>query len=415
MIKKVWHTLRQTKAVGGIRSLIPHQAVNMLYHLPQAVLAVLWYRYPAQKLKVIGVTGTDGKTTTSTLIYNILNQAGLKTALISTVSAKIGDKELPTGLHVTSPSPWELQRLLRLIANKGFKYVVLESTSHGLAQYRLLGANFYIGVLTNITHEHLDYHKNLDNYFRDKAKLFKKTKFSVLNNQDSSFTKMKKLASGVVVTYGLEEADYTPKTFPLKPQLLGKFNLLNCLAASATARILQVDPEVIKKSIAGFSGVVGRMEEISMGQDFRVFVDFAHTINGLEQALLTLKKLPHKNLIAVFGCAGLRDFSKRPLMGKVACQYADKIVLTAEDPRTENTLKIIEQISSGCSPKKKLYHEPDRQKAIDLAIIKLAGKNDIVGIFGKGHEQSLCIGHVEYPWSDQKAVKKALKQKLKKK
>lgn len=394
-----------------LRQLIPQKIINLFKHLPLALLAVLYYRYPAKKLKVIGVTGTDGKTTTSTLIYEILKKAGLKTALISTVSAKIGSKELSTGFHVTSANPWELQRLLRLIADKGFKYVVLEVTSHGLDQYRLLESNFSIGVVTNITHEHLDYHKTWENYLKAKAKLFKMTQFSILNKDDKSFSQLEKAASEKIITYSLEKGDITPKKFPFKTKLLGDYNLSNCLAAIAVAKVLRVKDKIIRQAVFDFKGVVGRMDEIEMGQNFRVFVDFAHTPNALKNALKTLKALKPNKLIAVFGCAGLRDKTKRPMMGRIACQLADKIVLTAEDPRTEDVNQIIEEISRGCKNKAKICKKPDRQGAIDFAITNLAKKGDIIGIFGKGHEQSMCFGVKEYSWSDHKAVKKALKRR----
>lgn len=413
MLKKLFSKIRQSFWVSFLRQIIPNQIVNLFFHLPSAILAVLYYRYPARKLIVIGVTGTDGKTTTATLIYEILTKAGFKTALISTVSAKIGNLKLPTGLHVTSPNPWELQRLLRLIVNKGFQYVVIEATSHGLIQHRLLGCNFYIGVITNVTWEHLDYHKTWENYLQAKAKLFKSTKFSILNKDDISFKKLKKMAGGKIITYGLKQADYDLKNFPFKTKLLGDFNLLNCLAAIAVAKVLKIKDEIIRKAIADFKGVTGRMEEIEMGQNFRVFIDFAHTPNGLENALETLRKLSSKRLIAVFGCAGLRDKKKRPMMGEIACRLADFVVLTAEDPRTEDVNQIISQIISGCKEKTEVYKKPDRQEAINFAICKLAKKGDVIGIFGKGHEQSMCFGKKEYPWSDHQAVKKALKRRLK--
>jgi len=407
---KLLKTVRNCSFICRLRGLIPEVLVNYIYHFPQALLAISYYGYPAKDLKVIGVTGTDGKTTTATLIYEILKKAGLKTALISTVSAKIGSKDLPTGLHVTSPHPWELQRLLKLIRDKGFKYLVLETTSHGLEQFRLLGANFYIGLITNVTHEHLDYHKTFKNYLKAKAKLFKKTKFSVLNQDDSSFAPLKKVASGKIISYGLKSGDYHLKNFAFKTRLLGEYNLYNCLAAISVAKTLGIKNEVIRQVIADFKGMIGRMEEIKTNKGFRVFVDFAHTPNGLKNALKTLKSLKPEHLMAVFGAAGLRDRTKRPLMGQVACQLADKVILTAEDPRTEAVNQIIKAIASGCKSQDKIIKEPDRQKAINLAL-KMAQKGDIVGIFGKGHEQSLCFGTQEYPWSDQEAVKKALKKK----
>lgn len=395
------------------RKFIPDKIVNIFFHFPLAVLAVLFYRYPARKLIVIGVTGTDGKTTTSTLIYEILKRARKKVALISTVGAKFGGLKIPTGFHVTSPNSWSLQRLIRKIVNKNFKYLVLESTSHGLVQYRLLGSNFYIGIITNITHEHLDYHKTWKNYLLAKAKLFKKVKFSILNKDDFSFKPLQRIAAGKIITYGLKQGDYNLKNFNFKTKLIGDYNLSNCLGAIAAARTLGISRKIIIRAVAEFKGVEGRMEKVNIGQDFQVFVDFAHTPNGLKNALEALNKIHHRKIIAVFGCAGLRDKSKRPIMGKIASQLADIIILTAEDPRTENVIEIINQISSGCKKKTIVYKEPDRQKAINLAINKLARRNDIIGVFGKGPEKSMCFGKTEYPWSDKVAVKKALKRRMK--
>jgi len=391
----------------SIRNFIPNNIVNAFYHLPKAILAVLYYRYPAKNLTVIGVTGTDGKTTTSTIIYEILRRAGKKTALITSVSAKIGSKELPTGLHVTSPDPWELQKLLRYISNKGFNYVVLESTSHGLAQHRLLGCNFKIGAVTNVTHEHLDYHGTWENYLKDKTRLFKKVKFAVLNKDDRSFKLLKKYINSKIITYGMEKADFTLKNFPFKTKMPGKYNQYNCLAAITVAKLLNISDADIKNAIAGFKGVIGRMDVV-YDKSFKVIVDFAHTPNALKQVLTALKATPCKRIISVFGCAGLRDVQKRPLMGKISCRLADISIFTAEDPRTEDINNIFKQMESGCKNKKNLYKEPNRKEAIELAI-SMAKKGDIIGIFGKGHEQSMCWGTVERPWSDHKAVKEILK------
>lgn len=394
-----------------LHQIFPHWFINYCFHLPLAIMAVIFYGYPAKKLTVIGVTGTDGKTTTSTLIYEILRKAGKKVALISTVSAKIGNKDLPTGLHVTTPDPWELQRLLRLIVHKDYQYVVLESTSHGLDQFRLFGCNFYLGVITNATHEHLDYHKTFSKYLAAKARLFKRTKYSIFNKDDVSYQKLVNKTKGQIITYGMNEADYTPQKFPFKTKLYGEYNQYNCLAGISVAKTLGISSKIIKETIACFKGVVGRMEEIKTGKGFRVFIDFAHTPNGLQNALLTLKQFKPARLIAVFGCAGLRDRTKRPIMGKISCELADKIILTAEDPRTEDVNKIINEIAKGCQNKQKISYVPDRRKAIDLAINKIAKTNDLVGFFGKGHEQSLCFGTKEYPWSEHQEVKNALKRR----
>jgi len=404
-------------------------------HLCLAVLANIYWRFPSQKLTVIGVTGTDGKTTTVHLIHHILKTAGKKADLISTVSAP--------GLHTTTPNPWILQKLLFQMVKKGIKYAVVEATSHGLDQHRLWGTKFAVGVVTNVTHEHLDYHKTYENYLAAKAKLFRGVKIAILNRDDKSFRYLNvkcqtRLTDGQVsnvkcITYGTKnKADFTPKNFPFKTLLPGEYNQYNCLAAIAAASALGIPPEKIRKAVASFKGVIGRMEEINAGQDFKVIVDFAHTPNGLENVLKTILNLKSKNskLIVVFGCAGLRDVAKRPMMGEISAKLADITVLTAEDPRTEDVNEIINQIVQGClkggakekdlsdwsNLKEKIFLRiPDRSQAIRFAIQKLAKKGDIVVICGKGHERSMCFGKTEYPWSDQEEARKALKELLKKK
>lgn len=392
-----------------IRKLIPQKLINYTKHLTVAFLANLYYCLPSKNLTIIGVTGTDGKTTTSTLIYEILKKSGIKVALISTVCAKIGPEVINTGFHVTSPDPWKLQKILRLIRDKNYTHVVLEVTSHGLDQFRFLGIKFAIGVLTNITHEHLDYHQSYNNYLLTKARLLKDSSTSILNIDDKSYLRLKNIIKGKIITYGLNNGDFNLNNFTFKTDLLGKFNLSNCLAAIAVAKTLDINNNLIINAIENFKGVVGRMQEVNTGKNYRVFIDFAHTPNGLENALMTLRNLTKNKVIAVFGCAGLRDKGKRPLMGNISCELADYVILTAEDPRTENVHNIIKEIVSGCKEKNKVYIKPDRQKAIDFALTKLAHKGDIVGIFGKGHEQSMCFGTKEYDWDDHKAVLKTLK------
>lgn len=419
MFEKWWLKIRHSPLGKKIRCLIPNWVVNSFFHWPIAFLAAFVYCYPARRLKIIGVTGTDGKTTTATLIYQILLQAEKKVALISTVSAKIGKKEIPTGFHVTSPHPRKLQALLKKIANQGYEYVVLEVTSHGLEQHRVLGINFLVGVITNATHEHLDYHGTYQSYLRAKAKLFENVKIAVLNRDDNSYqhlaAKTQKNKQIKVATYGIRnKADFTLRTFQFKTSLPGEYNQYNCLAAIAATASLGISLKKIRQAVAGFKGIKGRMEKIEEGQDFQVIVDFAHTPNGLENALKTLKeKKPHR-LIVVFGCAGLRDARKRPKMGKIATRLANISVLTAEDPRTEDVNKIIDQIAQGCQKaggveKRTFFRLPDRSQAIRFAIQKLAKKGDIVVVCGKGHEQSMCFGATEKPWSDQEEARKALR------
>jgi len=395
------------------------QAIKNIYHLLQASLASLYFGYPSKKLKIIGVTGTDGKTTTSQMIYEILKAQGEKVSIISSIHAQIGDRSYDTGFHVTTPDPIALQKFLKQIVVEGSRYLVLEVTSHALDQNRIFGVNFTIGVLTNITHEHLDYHKTYENYLKSKAKLFQNTKASVLNADDDSFPKIKKFIQGEIITYGInKKADISLKNFPINLKIPGEYNLYNGLAAAAATSRLGIDKQLIIKNLSRFQGLTGRMERVDEGQDFTVIVDFAHTPNALLNALKTLRlmsKSPKIRLIAVFGAAGERDKTKRPMMGKVAAENADISVITAEDPRTEKVEDICTQIAEGFKQTGKkegrsFYVVTDREKAIEFAI-NLARSGDIVATFGKSHEKSMCFGKKEYPWDEFKVVRQALKRK----
>ncbi|MDD3532135.1 MAG: UDP-N-acetylmuramoyl-L-alanyl-D-glutamate--2,6-diaminopimelate ligase [Candidatus Shapirobacteria bacterium] len=391
--------------------------INLGYHFPEALFWTLYYRFPARKLTVIGVTGTDGKTTTSNLIWHILTSAGKKTGLVTSINAKIGSQEEDTGFHVTTPNSKKLQRFLSKMIRGGVKYAIIEATSHGLDQYRLWGANFSLGVITNITPEHLDYHKNMSNYAKAKAKLFATTKIAVLNQDDDWFSYLKSTLpkQNKIITYGIKsKADITPKSFPHRCPLPGLYNQYNCLAAIAAACALGIGDQKIKAALNSFSSPKGRLDPIDLGQNFSVFVDFAHTPNALKNVLTELRQrlARGKKLIAVFGCAGLRDQQKRPVMGQIASQLADLTIITSEDPRTENPDRIAKNIAAGCLPKTKKKIITNRAKAINFAICQ-AQKGDIVVLLGKGHEQSMCFGKTEYPWSDHEAAQEALKKLLK--
>lgn len=403
------------------------QSLKNIYHLFIALLACIFYRYPAKKLKVIGVTGTDGKTTTVHLIYHLLKSFGYKVSMVSTVGAVIGDKEYNIGFHVTTPDPREVQKYLRQAVDAGSEYMVLEVTSHAIDQNRVAFCNFLIGVLTNVTHEHLDYHKTYQNYVATKMKLLKMAKVAVVNRDDESYkyaNSLWRMANGKLVTYGIKnDADFTPEIFPFKANLLGEFNKYNILAAVAVVRNLGIDQDLIRKALLTFKLPEGRMEMVQK-KPFSVMIDFAHTPNALAQVLSAARSSKPKKLIAVFGCPGERDFQKRPLMGEISAKLADYTILTAEDPRSENVDKIIDQIAKGClksgaqellipipytlHPTPSFFRIPDRQEAINFAVQKLARAGDMVVIAGKGHEKSMAVGKKEYPWSDREAVRKAL-------
>lgn len=393
------------------------QSLKNLYHLFVSLLATLFYRYPARKLKVIGVTGTEGKTTTVHLIYHLLKSAGKKASMISTVKAVLGRKEYDTGFHVTTPDPWEIQKYLRQAANEGSEYMVLETTSHALDQNRVAFCRFLIGVLTNITHDHLDYHKTYPNYVAAKCKLLKMAQIPIINRDDKSYSYVMEELGGKfkrqLVTYGIRnEADFTPKKFPFKASMMGEFNEYNILAACAAVKNLGIEEEQIRKALFTFKPPEGRMEIVNR-KPFLVMIDFAHTPNALEKVLFTSRFLTPKNLIAVFGCPGLRDQEKRPVMGEISARLADYTVITADDPRTENLGLIMEQMAQGCrragsTEGKTFWRLPDRQEAINFAIQKLAQVGDLVVVAGKGHEKSMAIGKKDYPWSDFAAVEEAL-------
>ena len=401
----------------AVRDLIPNEVVNVLKHLPSSVLANIIYGFPSKGMKFIGVTGTDGKTTTTNMIYQILKQAGFKTSMVSTINAEINGEKIDTGFHVTNPDYFLLQKLIDRAKKAGTEIFVLEVTSHGLDQFRTWGINFEVGVITNITSEHLDYHKSWNNYFLAKSKLIKNSKWAVLNKDENHFDNLKKLAKGLVVTFGKDtKSDFNNENYKFRLKLPGDYNILNALAAIAATNIFQVDPKQAIKTLEDFTSLEGRMEAIENKRGLKIIVDFAHTANALENALKTLKKEKKGKLISIFGCAGLRDVKKRPEMGEISARLADITVITAEDPRghiDEINSQIMEGVKkAGGELGKNVYIENDRQKAIELAINKLAQKGDTIGIFGKGHEKSMNIdGNKELPWSDQEAVRSALNER----
>lgn len=395
------------------KQIVP-QSFKNVYHLLHATLAIIRFGYPARKLIVIGVTGTDGKTTTSTIIYHLLKTAGKRVALVSTVAAYIGHDSLDTGFHVTSPNPWQLQQLLSRLVKEEYQYLVLEATSHGLDQHRLLGTNISIGVVTNVTHEHLDYHRTYDRYLHAKAKLFHRARYAILNQDDQSFEPLKKhitrTSKAKIIPYRHHKIPaYIVNRFP-EP-----YNQLNAIAAKTVARLLSIPNSTIETAIASFPGIPGRMEMIPNHLGLNIIVDFAHTPNSLRRVLTALKTTTTGKLIAVYGAAGHRDHTKRPMMGEIGARLADEVVLTAEDPRTEDVHTIINQMKSGITQNYGHVHAIiDRQRAINFAITTLAAKGDTIAILGKGHEKSLNLdGTIETPWSDQQAARTAIKLRKK--
>lgn len=389
-----------------VKKIISQKLINSLYHAPKAFVASVRYKFPSRKLTVIGVTGTDGKTTTVNMIYQMLKNADKKVSMISTINAVIAGKEYDTGFHVTSPDPFTVQKLSHDAMRGGDEYLVLEVTSHALDQHRFLGVKFDIGVITNITHDHLDYHKNKENLFLTKAKLIRKVKIAILNRDEKHFNRLSKLSLGRVISFGFSKyADYNPQKFSLNLKIPGKFNYLNALASASVGVSLGLDKKVIKNSLNNFRNLKGRLEGVKSSNGIKVIVDFAHTPNALKNVLELLRQDKKGRLISVFGAAGKRDSSKRALMGAIASKLSDFVVITAEDPRGELE-EINKQILSGavCAGGKlneNVFVINDRKEAIGFAINSLAKAGDTVGIFGKGHETSMNLdGKTEIPWSD---------------
>ena len=385
------------------------QSIRNIYHALSATLATIYYKYPAKSLKVIGVTGTDGKTTTSSIIYHILKESGKKVALISTVAAYIGDKTIDTGFHTTTPNEWRLQKLLAEIKNENIEFVVLEATSIGLDQHRLLGTNIRYAVFTNITHEHLDYHKSLNNYVLAKIKLLKNAKKVILNQDNSTKSLSSYVANNKnIVMYSQKQLN---ESHPIRKLFPSTHNQENAHAAMTLVRELGIPDEQITKSMESFKGIPGRLEYVENDIGINIVVDFAHTPNALQKTLIHLKEITKGKLVTVFGATGRRDITKRPIMGKFASLIADEVVLTSDDTYGENIDTIIRQIKEGVVKNHGHIHSiPDRGEAIQFALNTLCKSGDTLAVLGQGHEQSINLdGVTEIPWNDTKIIKAYLK------
>lgn len=421
-----------------------------------AWLSAAWQKFPARQLVVVGITGTDGKSTTANIIYQILQRAGIRAGLLSTVRAVVGDAEEALELHVTTPEAPVVQRYLRRMVDAGLTHCVLEATSHGLAQHRVGAIDFDTAVITNITHEHLDYHGNYEAYFAAKARLFDAlhadrprvasnnshkralTRTAILNLDDASYKRLAAIPAPRQMTYGLQRdadawagdldcaADETRFHLHLagvqtavRSPYVGRFNVYNMLAAAATATTLGVDAASIARGLSYLPPLAGRMERIDEGQPFSVVVDFAHTPNALKRALRTAQEMVSGRVIVVFGSAGKRDIAKRTFMAQTAARASDLTILTAEDPRTESLDTILETMAEGCRSEggkegQSFWRIADRGRAIYKAL-SMAKEDDLVLICGKGHEQSMCFGITEYPWDDREATRMAIQAFLRSK
>jgi UDP-N-acetylmuramoyl-L-alanyl-D-glutamate--2,6-diaminopimelate ligase len=391
-----------------------------------------WFNRPSERLHVIGITGTDGKTTTAFLANQVLRAGGRRPGLIGTVALLVGDDMRPNPNRNTTPEALELQQLLARMVAAGNDSVVMEATSHGLAQSRVRNARFAVGVLTNLTSEHLEFHGSLDNYRAAKAMLFAEAPVSILNADDPSFAYFRERARERVLTYAIEaDADLRATeldargdgtsfrlTAPdwsgrLRVPIPGWFNVQNALAALALAHVEGVALDLAADAIERSPGVPGRMETVDEGQPFTIVVDYAHTADSLGKVLRVLRPLTGGRLMAVFGSAGERDPTKRAPMGRVAAELADVVVVADEDPRLEDPRAINEQIADGARAAgardgESLFVIDDRAAAIDHAV-SLARAGDVLLLAGKGHEQSMIYGTESRPWDEKEQARRALR------
>ena len=429
----------------SVKKLIPHRlfrAVEPYGHLAEAVAYNLVSGFPARGMKVIGVTGTNGKTTTSFLIHRMLREAGYNVGLMTTVAYGVNDDIRPQVHHMTTVPVPELMKRLQWMRKQGADWLVLETTSHALAQHRVWGIPYSIAVFTNLTHEHLDYHRTFERYRAAKVRLFKLAatnwrglQTGVINADDPSWHFFADVVPNVV-TYGVEhgslraksvrstptgsdfEATYKDTTLKLHVNLPGSFNVSNALAAAATGAVIGLSDEQIARGIAALPGVEGRMNTIDEGQDFSVIVDFAHTPDSFEKLFKDLKPVVKGKLIVLFGSAGRRDEAKRAVQGKLAGEYADEVVITEEDDRDVDGVMIMNQIATGAERAGKIQSENlflvhDRTEAIKFAVSR-ARKGDTVLLLGKGHEKTIERADGEHAWDEVAATRQALRARLRK-
>lgn len=400
-----------------------------------AVLAANYYDHPSRWLRMIGVTGTNGKTTTAYLIESILKASGKHPGLLGTISNRLDQENFET--NHTTPEAVELQELLACMRKRCADYVVMEVSSHALALERVKECAFDVAVFTNLTQDHLDFHGDLGHYLRSKARLFagleqgsqKEPKYAVINIDDPHHSALKEVTNVPVVYYGRDvRADvratnvrvaasgaafqvcYPGGSFQLNLKLTGLFSVYNALAACAVGLQENLEPGVICQALESLEGVPGRFERVDEGQDFTVVVDYAHTPDGLENVLVTAREITSNRLITVFGCGGDRDRSKRPLMGEVAARHSDLVIITSDNPRSEDPLKIISEIEPGVQKagRANYYVQPFRYRAIEAGIA-LACPGDVVLIAGKGHEDYQIIGDKVLSFDDRLVARQILK------
>jgi UDP-N-acetylmuramoyl-L-alanyl-D-glutamate--2,6-diaminopimelate ligase len=427
---------REKEVKGAVKIMVPDVRVAM------AVLSEIFYDSPSQKLRLIGITGTNGKTTTAHLIETILASQNHTTGILGTIKYKIGQERFP--VLATTPEAPDLQKMFNHMVQKGIEYAVIEVSSHALELNRVAGSDFDIAVLTNVTEDHLDFHLTFEKYLNSKGKLFSQLggsclkgtapRYAVLNCDDPHYSYFYRQATVQTISYGLEEpaeikagnvivkeegvcyelsTPWGKEEFDLK--LAGYFSVYNALAATAVALLEGIPISKIKESLERVTGVPGRFERIDLGQNFSVIVDYAHTPDGLENVLQTAAKIVRGKLITIFGCGGERDRSKRFLMGRVASQYSDYCILTTDNPRGEDPWQIIKEVEAGLQEGKSFGSgyiiQADRYEAIKLGI-ELARPGDMVIIAGKGHENYQIFSDYIIPFDDRVVASEIINKRL---
>jgi len=390
-----------------------------------ALLASRFYGFPSKKLKVVGITGTNGKTTISYLVRSILKRNQNKVGLIGTIAYWMDDEKMKA--TNTTPESLDLQRMFSQMLEEKVSAVVMEVSSHALALHRVDGTFFDVAVFTNLNHEHLDFHQTMDAYRHAKGLLFKKLKevgsCAVINVDDPNWRYFSQQTEPECLTYSLNDpnADFFTTNFICTPErsiinmitpageikldfkLIGESNVYNALASMAVGFALGIDPGIIKSGLEAMAGIPGRMERIQVGQNFNIWIDYGHTPHAFERLLKTARKLTKGRLLFLFGCGGDRDSGKRPLMGKAASQYADLIFLTEDNPRSEDPRVIVQQIMRGIEEKNKVQIIIDRREGIKKAL-EIARAGDTLVLAGKGHEDYQIIGDRKIHFSDKETV-----------
>ncbi len=420
-----------------MKKLIP-QSIKNIYHLGQAILANIIYGFPTRKMKVIGITGTDGKTTTVQLVAGILEEAGRKVAMASTINFRINGEEEKNLSHFTTLSSFAVQKFAKQAVEAGCEYLILETSSHSLDQYRVWGIDYKIAVITNVTREHLDYHKTMEKYRQAKAKLFRKSKVAIVNldminpeeflqydnkekygysisnfefrisNQilNSNDQIKKNIAENIEL--GINGSTFSVDGQKFVLNLIGDFNIENALAAISVGVCENISLETCAKALEKITGVPGRMEYVANNKGLNILVDFALTPDALEKLYSVLQKIKKSEarIIAVFGACGQRDRGKRPIIGEIVSRYADFVIVTNDELYHEDPMQIISEIVAGIKNKKEnedFWIIPDRRIAIAKAL-QLAKADDIIAVTGMGAEESMVVGDEKIQWNDKEVI-----------